>query len=155
MDDIKRILVVSRITKDCQKAIHYGISLSKKYGAKLSVLHMIDTFWLKGWNVPMISVEKEYKKEMKRTKQELDDMINMEKKKGMVIKELVKEGDPTEELLKVIKEEDIDLVIMLAHEEGRFEHFLFGRGNDVLIRKMPCTVLLVKKEPETVEYRTL
>jgi hypothetical protein len=27
-DDIKRILVVSRMTKYCQKAVHYGVSLS-------------------------------------------------------------------------------------------------------------------------------
>jgi universal stress protein A len=151
MEDIKRILVVSRITKCCRKAIHYGISLSKKYEAELSVLHIIDTFWLRGWNVPMLSVEEEYKKELKRTKQELDDMINMEKKKGMVIKELLKEGDPTEEILNVIKEENIDLAILLAHEEGRFEHFLFGRGNEEIMRKMPCTVLLVKKEPEPLK----
>ena len=148
MEDIKRILVVSRITKYCQKAIHYGISLSKKYGAKLSVLHTIDTFWLRGWNVPMISVEEEYKKGLKRTKEELDNIITMEKKKGMVIKELMKEGDPTEEILKVIKEENIDLVILLAHEESRFEHFLFGRSNEEIIRKIPCSILLVKKEQE-------
>jgi len=146
MEDIKRILVVSRITKYCPKAIHYGISLSKKYGAELSVLHMIDTFWLRGWNVPMISVEEEYKKELKRTKAELDDMINMEKEEGIAIKELLKEGDPTEEILKVIKEENIDLVVLLAPEESRFEHFLFGRSNEELIRKMPCSILLVKKE---------
>jgi universal stress protein A len=36
---------------------------------------------------------------------------------------------------------------MLAHEEGRMEHFLFGQSNEALIRKMPCSVLLVKKEP--------
>jgi universal stress protein A len=149
LEDIKRILVVSRIImKGCQKAIHYGISLSKKYGAELSVLHMIDTFWLRGWNVPMIGVEEEYKKELERTKEELDNMINMEKKKGMVIKELLKEGDPTEEILKVIKEENIDLVILLAHEESRVEHFLFGRSNEEIIRKTPCSILLVKKEPE-------
>jgi len=151
LEDIKRILVVSRIMKYCHKAIHYGISLSKKYRADLSVLHIIDTFWLKGWNVPIISVEEEYKNELKRTKKELDDMINMEKKKGMVITELLKEGDPTEEILKVIKEENIDLVILLAHEESRFEHFLFGRSNEEIIRKMPCTVLLVKKEPEPLK----
>jgi len=151
MEDIKRILVVSRIMKYSHKAIHYGISLSKKYRAELSVLHIIDTFWLKGWNVPIISVEEEYKNELKRTKKELDDIINMEKKKGMVIKELLKEGDPTEEILKVIKEENVDLVILLAHEESRFEHFLFGRSNEEIIRKMPCTVLLVKKEPESLK----
>ena len=81
MEDIKHILVVSRITKCCHKAIHYGISLSKKYGAELSVLHTIDTFWLRGWNVPMISIEEEYKKELKKTKEELDNIINMENKK--------------------------------------------------------------------------
>ena len=144
MEDIKRILVVSRITKCCHKAIHYGISLSKKYGAELSVLHMIDTFWLKGWNVPMISVEEEYKKELKKTKEELDNIINTENIKGMVIKELFKEGDPTEEILKVIKEENIDLVILVAHEESRFEHFLFASSNAEIIRKIPCSILLVK-----------
>jgi nucleotide-binding universal stress UspA family protein len=99
----------------------------------------------------MISVEEEYKKELKRTKKELDDMITMEKEKGVVIKELLREGDSTEEILQVIKEDSIDLVILLAHEEGRLEHFLFGRSNEEIVRKMPCTVLLVKKEPEPLE----
>ena len=149
MEDIKRILVVSRIiTKGCHQAIHYGISLSKKYGAELTVLHIIDTFWLRGWNVPMIGVEEEYKKEVKRIKEELDNMINMEKKKGMVIKELLKEGDPSEEILKAIKEENIDLVILLAHEESRVEHFLFGRSNEEIIRKMPCSILLIKRNED-------
>lgn len=152
MEDIKRILVVSRIiTKCCQKAIHYGISLSKKYGAELSVLHIIDTVWLRGWNVPMIGVEEEYKKELKRTKEELDNIINREKKNGTAIKELVREGDPTEEILKVINEEDINLVILLAHEESRVEHFLFGRSNEEIIRKMPCSIMLVKRDEDVCQ----
>jgi universal stress protein A len=46
----------------------------------------------------------------------------------------------------------IDLVIMLAHEEGRLDHFLFGRSNEEIIRKIPCSFLLVKKEPEPVAF---
>jgi nucleotide-binding universal stress UspA family protein len=38
-------------------------------------------------------------------------------------------------------------LIMLAHEEGRMEHFLFGRSNEELIRQLPCSIFLVKKEP--------
>jgi hypothetical protein len=30
MEDVKRILVVSSMTKSSRKAIHYGVSLSKK-----------------------------------------------------------------------------------------------------------------------------
>jgi len=30
MEDVKRILVVSRDTKDCKKAVHYGVSLARE-----------------------------------------------------------------------------------------------------------------------------
>jgi nucleotide-binding universal stress UspA family protein len=45
----------------------------------------------------------------------------------------------------MVKKEKIDLLIMTAHEEGHIEHFLFGRDNEELIRKMPCSIMLVKK----------
>jgi universal stress protein A len=46
---------------------------------------------------------------------------------------------------KAFKAENIDFIIMLAHEEGHLEHFLFGRSKEEIIRKMPYSVLLVKK----------
>jgi len=153
MKDIKRILVVSRMTKYCRKAVHYGVSLSEKYGAELYIIHVIHHpfgFDLSGWNLPIPSLEEEYKRIIQEAKKELDKMISVEKKKGLSVKELIKEGEPAEEILKVVKEENIDLIIMLAHEEGHLEHFLFGRSNDEIFRKMPCSILLVKKEPEPV-----
>jgi hypothetical protein len=39
---------------------------------------------------------------------------------------------------------------MLAHQEGHVEHLFFGRSNDELVRKMPCSIMLVKKEPEAI-----
>jgi nucleotide-binding universal stress UspA family protein len=50
----------------------------------------------------------------------------------------------------MVEEENIDLLIMSAHEEGHMEHFLFGGSNEELIRKMPCSIMLVKKEPPKV-----
>ena len=74
-------------------------------------------------------------------------MIEAEKTKGLDVKTLMKEGNPFDEIIKMVKEKNIDLLIMLAHEEGHLEHFLFGRDNEDLIRKMPCSIILVKKEP--------
>lgn len=153
MEDYKRILVVSRMSAYCREAVHYGISLARKYNAELSILHVIhNPFGLEGWNLPMVSLEKEYQKIIDQTKADLDRIIREEKAKGLPIKELIKNGDPTEETLKVVKEEKIDLLILLAHEEWRLEHFLFGRSNEELLRKMPCSVLLVKKEPKSVRW---
>ena len=150
MEDIRRILAVSWMTQYCQRTVHYAVSLAAKYGAELSVIHVIDTLWLQGWNLPTMSQDEARGKEMERIQAELDNIISDETKRGVKIKKIIKEGDPIEEIMKVIGEENIDLVISRAHEEGRIERLLVGGSNDALIRKMPCSILLVKKEPDTV-----
>lgn len=150
MEDVRRILAVSWRTQYCQRTVHYAVSLAAKYGAELSVIHVIDTLWSQGWNLPTMSQEESREKEMERIQAELDNIIRDETKKGVKIKKIIREGDPTEEIMKVIGEEKIDLVISRAHEEGRIERLLVGGSNDALIRKMPCSILLVKKEPDTV-----
>ncbi len=153
MDDVKRILVVSRMTKDCQKAVHYGVSLANRYSAELYVIHVLyDPFTFGDWNLPIPSIEEAYQKALDESKSELDRIIGVEKKKGMRIHEMVRGGHPTKEILKVVADDKIDLIVMISHEEGKLEHFLFGRTNDAIVRKMPCSILMVKKEPEPVEF---
>ena len=148
MKEISQILVVSRMTKYCANAVRYGVSLAKKYEAALTVVHVIhDPFGIKGWNLPMPNLDKDYQNLLKKSRQQLDDIIANESKSGMHIDVLIREGEPTSEILAVVEEKKIDLIVMLAHEEGRLEHFLFGRSNEELIRRMPCSILLVKKEP--------
>ncbi len=153
MEDIKRVLVVSRMTKYCRKAVHYGVSFAQKFGAELSVIHVMhDPLIFGAWNLPKPSLEDDYRKELQNVKKDLDDIISAEKSKGMQIKEIVKEGDPTKEILNFVKQENIDLVIMLSHEEWRLEHFLFDRGTEEIVRKMPCSVFLVKEDMARVTF---
>jgi nucleotide-binding universal stress UspA family protein len=151
MHELKHILVVSRMTKYCKNAVHYGISLSKKCGATLYVLHVMENPFkcCDGWNlsVPALTLANEYEKLLHKTKKDLDAVINTEKMNGIKIIEMIRTGDPSEVIMQVTEEKDIDLIIMSAHEEGRLEQFLFGNSNDKIIRRMPCSVLLVKKEP--------
>jgi nucleotide-binding universal stress UspA family protein len=149
MEDIRKILAVSWMTQSCQKTIHYAVSLAAKYGTELSVIYVIDTLLMEGWNLPRMSQAEERGKDMERIKVELDNIIGSETKEGVKIKKIIKEGDPVEEILKVIGEEKIDLVILRAQEESRIEHFLVGSSNDAIIRKMPCSIFLVKKEYST------
>lgn len=153
MEEIKRILVVSRDTWNCRRAVHYGVSLARTYGAKLFVIHVVhNPFGLRGWNLPMpLPVEKEYQRLLHETRREIAAIVDAERKKGVRVKQLVRAGDPQKEIFKTVKAEDIDLLVMLAHEEGDLEHFLFGRSNEEIVRRMPCSVLLVKKEPGLVK----
>jgi universal stress protein A len=152
MEDIKRILVVSWMTKCCQKTLHYAASLAAKYGMELFVVHVIDTLWAQGWNLPAMSLAEQHRKDMKKINAELDHMIGSVIREGVKATKIVREGDPVEEILKVIGDEKIDLVILRAHEENRVERFLVGSSNDAIIRKMPCSIFLVKNEiePKTI-----
>ncbi len=146
MNDIKRILVVSRLTAHCRRAVHYGTSLAEKYGAELFVMHVVhNPFGLEGWNLPPF--ERNYGILLEKSKKDIDAAIVAERAKGLEIKEIIMKGDPTAAVLDAVRDERIDLLVMLAHEEGHLEHFLFGRSNEELVRRMPCSILLVKKEP--------
>ena len=146
MKTFKNILVVSRSTKYCYQAVETGISLAHQYGSNLYLLHVIhDPFNLEGWNLPVPSFEDEYEKMVADARKALDRMVKAEKNKGLPVTVWVKDGPPADEIKKVVEEEKIDLIVMLAHEEGRLEHFLFGRTNDAILRQLPASILLVKK----------
>jgi len=148
MEDLNRILVVSRSTKHCKKAIHYGISLARQFHSKLYVLHVnYDPFGVEGWNLPIPSLKQECEQWVKKTRKEIDRVVKSEQADGLEVTEWVRDGKPVDEIMKVVEDQKIDLIIMSAHEEGRLEHFLFGRSVEELTRKMPCSIFLVNNAP--------
>jgi universal stress protein A len=157
--DIKRILVVSRWTRDCKKALHHGIALARSYNAELSILHIIrDVFELTGglmYITRMADVEEGYKNMVAEVKRDFDAMIAEEQATGMAIKETIKDGKPAAEIFKAVDTDKIDLLIMAHHEEDRIEHYFFSRDDEKIIRKMPCSIMLVKTDPwEEVDKKT-
>jgi hypothetical protein len=101
------------------------------------------------------NLDAEWKKLQHEARVELDRIIDLERSDGMSIKVLVREGHPDKEILDVVKEMKIDLIIMIAHEKRRLERLLFGRSGEELIRKMPCSVLLVKQEAGPIAYSSI
>ncbi len=143
MDFINRILVVSRLTADCKKAIQYGISLAKKYKAELTIIHVIYNPF-EFINMPMISLEEEFKKDSGHVKSVLNEIIDREKKEGMEIEVVVTEGDPVAQIKELAGKKNIDLVLLYAHGGSHWDSFIYGYSNDEIIHKIPRSVLLLK-----------
>jgi len=145
METFNNILVVSRSTQHCIKVLETGVALARKFDAHLHVLHIIhDPFSLNGWNLPVPSLDEEYKAMVAKARKELERIIKLEKAEGLVINEWVKDGDPLEAITQAVESEQVDLILMLAHREGRLEHFLFGKTNDAIIRSLPASLMLVR-----------
>lgn len=149
MENFRNILVISRMIPYSREAITTGISLARKYNAKLSVLHLVSNpVDLMAVNAPGLfpgEENKNYLSSQQEAKEHLDKLIKQEIQGGFPIKELISDRDPVEEIVRVVSEEKIDLILMSAHKEGRIEHALFGGENDAILRKMPCSIMLVKK----------
>ena len=155
MEIIKQILVVSRLIPYSRKTLKFGISLARKHHAKLHVLHLVSNpVGMMAVNAPGQFPGEHYKKfsnSLQEAKELLKSLIEQEQN-GYPIHQQVSDLDPVDEIERVISEENIDLLLMSAQEEGRIEHALFGGENDTIVRKMPCSILLVKNEPGPVEW---
>jgi universal stress protein A len=158
MESFKNILVVTNSTKSCQQALHYGILLAECSHARLHVLHLMhDPFGLEHWQLPLPSlknIRNEYQDIRVQAKKDLDAMIAAEQAKGLPIQVSIAEGSPQKEILRAVKNNKIDLLIIIAHAEGYLERALFDRLNEEIHRKLPCTIMFVKQEPLPVKKQT-
>jgi nucleotide-binding universal stress UspA family protein len=148
------ILVVSRMNPYSGKTIKTGISLARKYSAKLYVLHLVssrmDFITPDAAGIFPDAQYTGYLNSQQAVRKQLENIIAVETGSGFPIKELVSELDSISEIERVVREENVDLILTNAHREGRLEHALFGGENDAMIRTMPCSILLVKEEPESL-----
>ena len=144
MNEIRKILVVSRMTRETRKIIHYGVNLARLTGARLNVIHIMYDPFLHGWNLPMISTGEEFKKDMQRIKKELDALIEAERAKGVVMTDSVAEGKPAEEIARTVREEAIDLTLLNAHGNSRLDRIVTGFSLEEILEKVPSSILFIK-----------
>ncbi|NPA24500.1 MAG: universal stress protein [Deltaproteobacteria bacterium] len=151
MEDVKRILVVSRSTSDCRKAVHYGLRLSKTLGAEM-LLAYVDDDILNNVGADLAISKKELDEEnrelQQEIKRELDALIASEQEAGTPVR--VSENFINDRLfdgiMGFVEKENIDLLILMAHPEGRIERTLFDPDYDKLIHELPCSIFLVKED---------
>jgi nucleotide-binding universal stress UspA family protein len=62
---------------------------------------------------------------------------------GLPVKLVVECGEPAEEINRVAREQDIDLVVVTTHGRTGFRHLLMGSVAEELFRSLPCPVLTV------------
>jgi len=156
MQHPKKILVVSMSAKHSLGAVQWGISFARNFGAELFVtLIMHNPFGLEGWNLPLSSakvIEDEFTKMLGDARKDLQDLIKAEASDDLSVHQSVLQGEPVREITQFISENEIELLVMTAHEQGQLEHLLAGHDIRELIRKMPCSMFLVKRELEYKKY---
>jgi len=154
MSGLNKILLICQSTQECRKAIDFSIDMAEQFKAELFILHTYhNVFGLEGWNLPIPKrmVEEGFQKMQANTLQEIEVLVANAREKDINVHILLREGKLIEKLFEFIKQNNIDLLVLPAHPEWRLEHFFFGRHNEEILRKLPCSVTFVKVDLEPVE----
>jgi nucleotide-binding universal stress UspA family protein len=143
--EIKSIIFPTDFSEGSSQALQYAVDLTKKYGAKLYVVHVIyDIAKATGWYVPHVSMDQMYKDIQEGAKKELERFGVEELGEVKNIERTVLTGVPHEEIINFAKKNKTDLIIMGTHGRKGIDRILFGSTAAQVVRFAPCPVLTVR-----------
>lgn len=142
MIKLQRILVPTDFSESARHALTYGISFAKEYDAELVLLHVVETlpvgYATDLFPVPMAEVFQELSAYARKELAALHaDVVA----RGVAVREVLRQGRPSAEIVNVAREETIDMIVLGTHGRGVLDKALFGSTTERVVRNAPCPVL--------------
>jgi universal stress protein A len=136
---IKRLLAPIDFSPASRVALDYADSFGRIFGAKLSLLHVIEPAPAIALAFPdeAVRMEKEAKEQSQRM---LAEMVTSQQ--ALTARILVKSGEVDREILSTMHEEDIDVLVIGTHGHS-FVRYLIGSVAHKLLREADIPVVTV------------
>ncbi len=136
----KKILMAHDSSLCSWKAFEVALDLAKKYGAKLYVLHAIDTSV-----IPNIEHKDVLLKPLEERAEKLEEEVKKKLEEAGVEGEFIKVYDnPVSAITKKAEELDVDLVVLGARGLGIVSGYLLGSVSTKVVLTCKKSVLVVK-----------
>lgn len=145
-----KILLPTDGSKYAEKAAKHAIWIAGHSNAELIALNVVDTSSLVGLPAEdlTIRVSEILKDEGQKSLDNISKLIeelekNEEFKTGVKLIKESKEGPPADVILKTVKEENIDLIVMGTSGKHGLDRFLLGSVTEKVVRSAKVPVLAV------------
>ena len=134
------ILVPLDGSEDSQKALLQACDLAKNYQANLILVYVID----KPLSLNLLD-RKEYLEILRKFGNKvLIKGKQTSKNKGLDVTTIMKEGNITNEIVKLAKNKKCNLIIVGSKGLGATARFFLGSVSNKLANNSPCSILIVK-----------
>lgn len=151
-----KILLPLDFSENSGKILPFALDMTQKFNAQLHLLYVArDLGYLGGLYVPHVSIEsfsEEVQKGASKMMKEFYDehFYSLQKTERHILV-----GDPADEILKFVSENQIDLVIMATHGRKGLERVISGSVAENVIRNSPVPVLIINPfKVEAGKYAT-
>ena len=151
-ESINRILVPVDFSAHSVKAVRYATMLANKFGARVSLLHVIeDPFVTGAWqaeafvpNIPELLNDL-----TKAAHAQLGDMKKNLAAHGFIVETDVITGQPARAIVDHASTGGFDMIVMGTHGRTGLSHALMGSVAERVVQKAPCAVLTVREAAST------
>jgi glycine betaine transporter len=163
--NVTTILVPIDYSGRSDRALQWGASLAEKYGARLLLLHVIPhasedlsesraertdpllPFTLDNpavYRTPSAPGEVMSVDLLEMAQNDLKDLAIATLNERLSVSQTVGVGEPAEEIVRLARDEAVDLIVMGTHGRSGFRHVLLGSVAETVLRTAPCPVFTVK-----------
>jgi nucleotide-binding universal stress UspA family protein len=135
---IENILVPLDFTEMSLKSLRYAVPFAKKFGAKLTLVHVVEApAHAKDASFPtLVSSDK-----FAAIKEQLDELIPPE----LSVETTVRQNVPFSGILEVAQEINADLIITTTHGYTGLAQLFKGATVSNIVNQAPCPVLVLRE----------
>lgn len=148
---MKKILIPIDFSDFSENALEVAANLAKKFEADLVVLHMLglsEAIFTK--DEAQEFMEAQYY--LKLAKKRFDAFLDKPYLKGVKINETVQNYKNFNEINNIVKEQDIDFVVMGSHGTSGMSELFVGSNTEKVVRTCDVPVLVVKKKRKDYKF---
>ena len=142
--DVKRIIVPTDFSDASRKAFPYATALACKFGATITLLHVVPTHLALSLN--QLGVMLEEKRLIARAREELPRFREAELDPRVQVSTLVLTGGPAYGICQTAESEGADLIVIATHGYTALQRFMVGSVTEHVLREAPCPVLVVREK---------
>lgn len=147
-ESLNRILVPVDFSNHSAKAVRYATTVANKFGARVSLLHVVeDPFVTGAWqaeafvpNIPELLNDL-----IKAARAHLGDLKKDLAAHGFVVETEVITGQPARAIVEHASTGGFDLIVMGTHGRTGLSHAVVGSVAERVVQKAPCAVLTVRE----------
>jgi universal stress protein E len=141
---VKKILCPVDFSESSKRALTNAIFVSNRFGAELTILNVftpveVFSYWID------VNNKKENQVQLQQQKAEFDNFMKDTHINKDLHKVKIAQGEPEEEILKEIKNQGIDLLMMGTTGKTGLSKIFLGSVTEKVTREVPCNFIVTNE----------
>jgi len=143
---MKKILIPTDFSEHAEYALKVAAQIAKKHDGEIILLHMLELPNQTGDAVSSGHALPEIMFFKNAALAKLESLMDSDFLEGLKVSEIVQFELAFDGILKLIKKNDIDLIVMGSHGASGFKDMFIGSNAEKVVRHSEVPVLIIKKE---------